>query len=100
MPINVLIIDLVNRAFQIYTILLIARILMSWVNLPDNPTVNIVVRFIKDVTEPYLGIFRRILPMASMGGAGIDFSPIIAFFVLSYLIQPVVLGVLRQILFG
>ena len=94
------IIELVDRAFQIYTFLLLARILMTWVSLPDNPTVNIVVRFIQDVTEPYLGIFRRILPMASVGGAGIDFSPIIAFFVLSAVIHPIVRSVLQQILFG
>ncbi|KKM01773.1 hypothetical protein LCGC14_1791110 [marine sediment metagenome] len=60
---------------------------MSWVSLPDNPTVNMIAGFIRDVTEPYLGIFRRILPMASMGGAGIDFSPIIAFFVLNIISQ-------------
>ncbi len=94
------IIELVDRAFQIYTFLLLARILMSWVSLPDNPTVNVVVGFIQDVTEPYLGIFRRILPMARMGGAGIDFSPLIAFFVLSAVIHPIVRSVLQQVLFG
>jgi uncharacterized protein YggT (Ycf19 family) len=33
-------------------------------------------------------LFRRILPMANIGGMGMDFSPIIAF---------IVLGILRQV---
>ena len=89
------IIELVDRAFQIYTLLLLARIIMSWIPLPDNPAVNTVARFIEDVTEPFLGLFRRLLPMANLGGMGVDFSPIIAFFVLQ-MMQGVVIAVLRQ----
>lgn len=87
------IIALVDNAFRIYTILLIIRIIMSWIPLPDNPAMNTISRFIYDVTEPYLGLFRRLLPMAGVGGMGIDFSPIIAFFVLQMLH-----GVVNQVL--
>lgn len=92
------IIELVDRAFQIYSLLLLARIIMSWIPLPDGPAINAVSGFVYDVTEPYLGLFRRVLPMVSMGGAGIDFSPIIAFFVLNSLLQPLVIQVLSQAL--
>lgn len=68
---------------------------MSWVPLPDSPVVNTVVSFIYDVTEPFLGLFRRLLPMANIGGMGMDFSPIVAFFVLG-LLRGVVLQVLAQ----
>jgi YggT family protein len=34
------------------------------------------------VTDPYLNLFRRILPPVRMGGAGLDLSPIVATFVL------------------
>ena len=89
------IIELVDKAFQIYIYLLLARIILSWIPLPDNPALNTAVRFIYDVTEPFLGLFRRLLPMASFGGMGIDFSPIIAFFVLG-LLREVVLQVMIQ----
>ncbi|MDP1808356.1 MAG: YggT family protein [Actinomycetota bacterium] len=91
------IIALVDEAFQIYSFLLLARIIMSWIPLPDSPGLNTGVGFIYDVTEPFLGLFRRLLPMANIGGMGIDFSPIIAFFVLG-LLRPVVIQVLTQIL--
>ena len=87
------IIELVDSAFSLYLILLVARIIMSWIPLPDNPTLNVIYKFIYDVTEPFLGLFRRLLPMAQLGGAGIDFSPIIAFFVLQ-LIQRLVIQIL------
>lgn len=89
------IIALVDTAFQIYIYLLLARIIMSWIPLPDNPGLNTIVGFIYDVTEPFLGLFRRILPIANIGGMGMDFSPIIAFIVLQ-LLQGVVIAVLRQ----
>ena len=89
------VIELVDRFFQIYSFLILARIIMSWIPLPDGPAVNTVVGFIYDVTEPFLGLFRRILPMANIGGMGMDFSPIIAFFVLG-LLREVVLQVLAQ----
>ncbi len=91
------IIELVDKAFQIYSFLILARIIMSWITVPDTPPLDVVVRFINDVTEPYLGVFRRLLPMVGVGGAGIDFSPIIAFFVLG-LIRGLVLSVLSQLL--
>ncbi len=89
------IIELVDKAFQIYSFLILARIIMSWITVPDTPPLDVVVRFINDVTEPYLGVFRRLLPMVGVGGAGIDFSPIIAFFVLG-LIRGLVLQVLSN----
>ena len=91
------IIELVDSAFNLYMILLLARIIMSWIPLPDNPTLNAVYRFIYDVTEPFLGLFRRLLPMAQLGGMGVDFSPIIAFFVLR-LIHGLVIQIMRQTL--
>ena len=89
------IIELVDKAFQIYSFLILAKIIMSWITVPDTPPLDVVVRFINDVTEPYLGVFRRLLPMVGVGGAGIDFSPIIALFALN-LIGQLVHTVLSQ----
>ena len=40
-----------------------------------------------DVTEPYLGVFRRVIPVARFGGTGIDFSSIVALVVLFAVMQ-------------
>ena len=62
-------------------------ILSSWVRLPYSPWVSRLQRFLHDVSEPYLRLFRRILP--SMGP--VDLSPIIAV---------IVLGILARVLIG
>lgn len=69
----------VSTLIWIYTILILVRILLTWVpRMPYNPVLNSVVRFIEDVTDPYLAIFRRLIPPLGM----IDISPIVAVFVL------------------
>ena len=66
------------RLIQIYNILIIARVLASWVI--RNPY-NRLYHFLLTITEPVLGPLRRILPPMM----GLDFSPIIAFFLLDLL---------------
>jgi len=66
--------NFVNVFISVYVLILIAYILMSWVRLPYSPWLNRIQRFLYDVCEPYLRIFRRLLP--SFGA--FDFSPIIA----------------------
>jgi len=74
------------RAFTlVYTLTIIAYIVMSWVRVPYSPTLNRIQRFLYDVCEPYLRIFRRILP--SFGP--VDLSPtvgLIALWVVSELV--------------
>ncbi|ABB15770.1 MULTISPECIES: YggT family protein [Carboxydothermus] len=67
--------DFVNLAFNIYGWLIIIRVLLTWI--PVN-TYHPVVNFITSLTDPYLNLFRRLIPPVGM----IDFSPIVAFFVL------------------
>ena len=56
---------------RLYTFVLLARVLISWVQVdPYNP----VVQFLYQITEPVLQPIRQMLP-ASMG---VDFSPLIA----------------------
>ncbi len=57
----------------VYTLAILAYILTSWVQLPYS--LRPVQRFLYDVCEPYLRLWRRIIPM-SMGP--IDFTPMIA----------------------
>jgi YggT family protein len=62
----------------VYTFIIFAYILSSWVRMPYSPWLNRIQRFLYDVTEPYLRLFRRILP--SMGP--LDLSPMVATIVL------------------
>lgn len=71
--------DYVSTLIWIYTILIFVRILMSWIpRMPYNQALNVVVRFVEDVTDPYLEIFRRFIPPLGM----VDISPIVALLVL------------------
>jgi YggT family protein len=73
----------VSTLIYVYLILIFVRILMSWLpRMPYNRVLDIVLSFVRDVVDPYLNIFRRMIPMARFGGAGIDFSPILATFAL------------------
>jgi YggT family protein len=68
----------------VYTLLIFAYVLTSWIRLPYS--LNRLQRFLYDVCEPYLRLFRRVLP--SLGP--IDLSPIVAVIVLVALDQVVV----------
>lgn len=83
-------IQLIGLAFEVYTWLLLARILLTW--FPVDPY-NPLVRFIAQVTDPFLNIFRGLLP--PVGGV-LDISPILAFFALRVL-RSLVIGVLWQV---
>ena len=73
----------VDALFLVYLILIFARILMSWIpRIPRSATLRPVLDFITDTTDPYLNIFRRIIPPIGSGGFGLDISPIVAIFVL------------------
>jgi YggT family protein len=68
----------VNTLFYVYLALIFAYILLSWLPLPYNLWLNRIQRFLYDVVEPYLRLFRRVLPQLSLGGLGLDLSPILA----------------------
>ncbi len=91
------IIIVVNTAFTVYYWLLIARIILSWVpQLLDNQSVRPIAVFVMDITEPYISLFRRMLPTVSAGNVGFDFSPLIAIITLVVL-QNFVLLILRNL---
>jgi YggT family protein len=64
----------INVFITLYGLVILVYILTSWLRLPYSPTLNRIQRFLYDVCEPYLRVFRRLLP--SMGA--FDFSPILA----------------------
>ena len=64
---------------SVYILLILAYILMSWVRLPYSPWLNRIQRFLYDVCEPYLRLFRRVLPTFGP----LDLSPIVAILALT-----------------
>jgi YggT family protein len=74
--------NFVDVLFFVYLALILAYILLSWIPLPYTIWLNRVQRFLYDVVEPYLGLFRRFLPMLRLGGLGLDLTPFVAVIVL------------------
>ena len=85
--------DFVNTLFFVYLILIFAYILTSWIPLPYNIWLNRIQRFLYDVVDPYLRLFRRFVPQLSLGGLGLDLSPILAIFALLIVQRLVVQGI-------
>jgi len=81
----------VNVFISLYGLVILAYIITSWLRLPYSPTLNRIQRFLYDVCEPYLRIFRRIVP--SIGP--IDLSPILAIAVL-YLLNQLVIALIDR----
>ena len=69
-------------AIQIYILLIVVRALMSWFPLRSGTAAYRIYSWVYDVTEPYLQLFRRVLPPVRMGNAALDLSPIVGFVVL------------------
>ena len=78
----------IHILFITYTVMLFLRIISSWVPQYQN---HHLIRFLAFYTDPYLHLFRRILP--PLGGV-LDLSPILAFFALR-IIEMILLGLLR-----
>jgi len=77
---------------SVYVLIIFAYIILSWVRVPYSPWLNRIQRFLYDVCDPYLRIFRRLLP--SFGP--LDLSPIIAIVSL-YILRVVILSILDRL---
>ncbi|MBE7704012.1 MAG: YggT family protein [Cyanobacteria bacterium SIG28] len=82
---------IVSQLFYFYYILIIVRIFLTWVqtiNWEQQPF-----GWIRSVTDPFLNIFRGIIP--PIGGV-LDISPILAIILLQIL-QGIVVGALSSL---
>jgi YggT family protein len=86
--------DYVGALFLVYIILILIRVLMSWIpRMPYNPVLRSVLDFIVETTDPYLNLFRRIIPPIGGGGFGLDLSPMIGIIVL-YILRGLVVALI------
>jgi YggT family protein len=75
--------EYVNTLVLVYLVLIFIRILMSWIpRMPYNRYLAAFLKFVSDVTDPYLNLFRRFLPPVRLGSGALDLSPIVATLVL------------------
>jgi YggT family protein len=63
----------------LYSLVILARIIMSWVRITPGTPMASVYSAVFSLTEPVLGPLRRAIPPMRMGMAAIDLSPIIVF---------------------
>jgi uncharacterized protein YggT (Ycf19 family) len=76
--------DYLRTLLTIYIVLIFIRILMSWfTRIPYNRYLDAALRFVSEVTDPYLNLFRRVIPMVRIGPGALDLSPIVGVLVLS-----------------
>ena len=75
--------DYVAALFLVYIILILIRVLISWIpRMPYNRGLRATLDFITETTDPYLNLFRRLIPPIGGGGFGLDLSPMIGIIVL------------------
>ena len=80
--------DVICLLLGAYQIVLLARVIFSWVLRPPEPLLP-VVRGVTALTEPLLAPIRRVLPSVPVGGVALDLSVIILFFAIAILQQAV-----------
>jgi YggT family protein len=80
---------LFSMIFKVLYLLLVVRIVLSWFQIsPFSEPVNVIYR----ITDPLLAPFQK-LPLRV---GAVDFSPILAFLILSFL-DHFVVGIFRQL---
>jgi YggT family protein len=85
-----------STLIYIYTLLIVLYIVTQLlfafgVRPPYSRASDAILTFLRDVCEPYLRIFRRVIPMVG----AFDFSPIVAILVLSLINNLIVNGLIH-----
>ena len=73
--------QVLSQTLQIYSLVLIVRVLLSW--FPNLDWSNPVLTTVSSITDPYLNAFRGLIPPIG----GLDLSAILAFVALNLLQQ-------------
>lgn len=72
---------------RILSLLILARVLMSWFPAAKN---NFFGRLVIDVTQPFFNLVYRIFPQMRLGV--MDFSPIIIFLAIGWIAELIIFG--------
>jgi YggT family protein len=85
----------VSALFEVYIVLIFIYILLNLLlsfgmRVPYSRYSDAVMSFLRDVSEPYLRLFRRFIPVVG----GFDFTPMVAIIVL-YVVQTIIVNAIR-----
>jgi uncharacterized protein YggT (Ycf19 family) len=85
-----------SALIDVYTLLILAHIVVQWIfafglRPPYSRVSSAALGFLRDICEPFLRIFRRLIP--SFGA--FDFSPIVAIILLELVNSVVVQGIIH-----
>ena len=85
----------VAALFEVYIVLIFAYILLNLLfsfgmRLPYSRWSDMLMNFLRDVSEPYLRLFRKFIPPIG----AFDFSPMIAI-ILLYIVQSLIVNAIR-----
>ena len=88
----------VDALFDVFVILIIMRIILGWVQMfrpiPYIIPLRATIGFVEESVDPYLNIFRRVIPPIGGPGMGIDLSPMIGI-ILLFIVQGLVVGAIE-----
>ncbi len=77
--------DYVATFIYLFIVLIFVKVIVSFFTRnPYNRALSAFLRFVDDVTNPYLNVFRRILPPVRLGPAALDLTPMIGTLVLIF----------------
>jgi YggT family protein len=88
--------DFLSALIQVYSLIIVAYIVTTFifamgVRVPYARWSDVILTFLRDVSEPYLRLFRRFIPPLG----AFDFSPIVALLVL-YFVGGLIVSVIRN----
>jgi YggT family protein len=86
--------DYVSAFFRVWSLLILAYIILNLIyafgKLPYSRPLTVVFEFLRDVAEPLLRPFRRVIPNLGM----FDFSPILALLALG-IVGSIIVNIIR-----
>ncbi len=88
--------DYVYTFALIYVVLIFVQVIVSFIpRIPYNRALSAVLGFVDDVVNPYLRMWRKVLPMVRLGPGALDLSPMVGTIVLL-----IVAGIVSNIIRG
>ena len=81
-------VNLIINIIDFYSFLILISVLGSWID-PFNKSK--IFQTVRKFTEPYLKLFRIIIPIGNMN---LDISPVIGLFILNYVLKGIILRIL------
>jgi YggT family protein len=88
--------DYVDALFLVYIVLIFINVLSSWIpRMPYYRWLRAGLDFVAEATNPYLNLFRRVIPpLGGGGGFALDLSPMLGIIVL-FVLRGIVVALIR-----